>query len=104
MSGGSEYTHARAERAVPGSAICRRHGTLSCATAWTLASIQAKQDIGLRSSFEVAARSIEAAAIGGLIGGFAGGLEGSIFVEEAAEFIADKFWPPEDTYTEAHAD
>jgi uncharacterized membrane protein len=44
------------------------------------------------------------AVVGGFIGGVAGGLEGSIFVEETAEFIADKFWPPEDTYTEVHAD
>ena len=44
------------------------------------------------------------AVVGGIIGGVAGGLEGSIFVEETAEFIADKFWPPEDTYTEVHAD
>ena len=44
------------------------------------------------------------ATIGGIVGGLAGGLEGSIFVEEFAEFVADEFWPPEDTYTEAHAD
>jgi uncharacterized membrane protein len=42
--------------------------------------------------------------VGGVLGGLAGGLEGAIFVEEIAEFVADKFWPPEDTYTEVQAD
>lgn len=42
----------------------------------------------------------EGAFVGGFIGGIVGGIAGAWAAESIAEFVADKIWPPDDTYAE----